>query len=701
MAKVHVDYMTGRLMWELSETTSTSNSTSHSGIDLTWVNNKALTYAAVICAVICIFISFGDLREHLSRFDYPKLQVLEMRIIIMIPIYAVFSALSLLFSQWRFFFETVRDTYESFVLYIFFMLMVSYCGGEGQLLRSLKKKRYKGMHPFPMCYLPSFPLDTSFYLRCKRWVLQCALIKPCVSFIAMVCHPIGIYQEGSFALNNVYTYTCIIINFSLTWALYYLVLFEIECEKELHYAKTFLKFLCIKSIIFFSYWQSVVVSLASSAGIIYLGASEDENESNSAIIQDLLMCFELLPVAFLHRAAFGRAKLDDEMACVPVYMKDNNTGDLRSNVDTALNVNDIIDDTFGTIFFRKGKLVDQENGGESDDDNYGETMGKADDHAPLPPRPSGTGSGSSGAVGGLAFMGNADALARDPTLEELVRHAIATDYGVRVDGVLHYDVDSDREERNMDMNFADTDIILRRSKNDAATQDVKVDTDLLRSHQAGAGGGVTPQIYCVVCGRFDRDMVRRRNGYKCKECVGSKSQSLLRRRQRETMEGEEGATESRRGGRLGHNTSAVVVETMDVTDEVAGAASLQAQRRHDGAVEATDMDEDAPYIQPMPTEANADLVGVARLPQESNAVAALPVAAALADGFANLQQVLRFTFQGDDTRSATSRATVPLPPPPRAGGAAVPPSVGPPAASVAPTGTANAPVAGPCYSDDD
>ncbi|KAK7194002.1 Organic solute transporter Ostalpha [Novymonas esmeraldas] len=687
MAGPQIEVLAQRFMWELADTHTTSNSTGVvRGLDMRWVSNKAFTYAAVICAVVCCFIAFSDLRDHLSRFDYPKLQVLEMRIIMMIPIYAVFSALSLLFSQWRFFFETVRDTYESFVLYIFFMLMVSYCGGEGQLLRSLKKKRYKGMHPFPMCYLPSFQLDTAFYLRCKRWVLQCALIKPLVSFIAMVCHPLGIYKEGSFKVNNVYTYTCIIINISLTMALYYLVLFEIECEKELHYAKTFLKFLCIKSIIFFSYWQSVLVNLASSAGIIYLGAHEEEVESTGAIIQDLLMCFELLPVALLHRAAFGREKLDAEMACVPVYMKDNNTGDLRSNVDIALNVNDIIDDTFGTIFFRKGKLVDQENGGESDEDDvgYGDTAGKTDGSGGGggggggAARGSGGGSRSAGGVGGYAFAGNADALARDPTLEELVRHAIATDYGVRVDGVLHYDVDSDREERNQDMNFADTDIILRRSKNEAATQDLRVDTDLLRSHQIPRGG-TTPQIYCVVCGRFDRDMVRRRNGYKCKECVGSKSQSLLRRRQREEVDGDEGAADAGRGGRLGHGTAAVVVESMDVTAADFGHGGTAA------AAAVSDDDEDAPYVQPMPTEANADLVGVARLPQDS-AVSALPGAAALVDGFANLQQVLRFTFQGDDTKSATTRATVV--PPPRAGG--------PPAATAAPSAAA-----GPCYSDDD
>lgn len=732
-------YLSQRLVFELSE----SDSYHCSGVDLTWVDSKALMYVAIIFAVVCCFVSFSDLREHLSRFDYPKIQKLEMRIIMMIPIYAVFSALSLLLPRWRFFFETVRDTYESFVLYIFFMLMVSYCGGEGELLRALKRKRYKGMHPFPMCYLPSFPLDTSFYLRCKRWVLQCALVKPVVSFIAMVCHPIGIYQEGSFRVDNVYTYTCIIVNFSLTWALYYLVLFEIECEKELHYAKTFLKFLCVKSIIFFSYWQSVVVSLASSAGVVCLGRTEEIKESNSSIIQDLLMCFELLPVAFLHRAAFGRVKLDEEMAAVPVYMKDTNTGDLRSNVDTALDMNDIIDDTFGTIFYRKGKLVDQENDSEIEED-YGQAAGNAEGG------PEGTTTASAGTSDGLnpyTFATNADSLARDPTLEELVRHAIATDYGVHADGILHYDADSDREERNQDMNFADTDVILRRSKNETAAQDVKVDTDLLRSHQIGQSSA-TPQIYCVVCGRFDREMVRRRNGYKCKECVGQKSKALLRQRQREANEGEEmtsplNNSRAKRGGRLGHNTT-VVVETLDNdgggnpisnNNDIqtrSGSATPGSARAGDqlerfssagpsmmlsspAAAPQHHDDDDEFYVQPISAEANPDLVGVQRLPQESSVSTRLAApATAIAEGFANLQHVLQHALKGEDNAtSAYSGAAVPpavpLPirasaGPPQARSSSLTttdPTAPPAAASAPPSGMApEAAPSAPTHSDD-
>ncbi|ESL08868.1 hypothetical protein TRSC58_03421 [Trypanosoma rangeli SC58] len=494
------------------------------GIDMRWVLNPNVTYAAGVCVAVACIVSFIDLRDHVARFDYPQLQVLVLRIIAMIPIYGLFSLLSVVLLDMRFFLETIRDTYESFVLYMFFILLLKYCGGEGQLLRSLKAKRYKGVHLFPLCCLPTYPLDTAFYLRCKRWVLQCALIKPLCSFLAMLLNPLGFYNEGAFTLDNAYTYISIVINISLTMSLYYLVLFEVELEKELHYAKPFLKFLCIKTIIFFSFWQSVMVNILLKLKLLYTGDTDHERETVSAAIQDLLMCFETLPVALMHRAAFGRRKLDEEMAVVPMYMKDENNRNIRSNIDTALNINDVIEDTIATIFYQRGKLVDQEN---AEDDNTEENEQKNASKK--------RGGAVTAATGTEDGFGEAVvAYGRDPTFEELVHHAIASDYGVRADGLLHYDEDSDRDERNRDMNFTDTDVIMRRTRHEEVSEAVKVDTDVLQSHQVQLQAN-TPQIYCVVCGRFDREMTRRKNGYKCKECIGVKSKVLLRTYQQEVL----------------------------------------------------------------------------------------------------------------------------------------------------------------------
>ena len=112
---------------------------------------------------------------------------------------------------------------------------------------------------------------------------------------------------------------------------------------------------------------------------------------------------------------------------------------------------------------------------------------------------------------------------RDPTVDELVKYAVLEDKGTRADGFLHYDEDSEREENNRDLFYTDTDVITRRHKgNDGQGAQVSVDKTV-------AG----PAAYCIVCGRFDREMVRRRSGYKCKECVGNKGKSALKEKQKE------------------------------------------------------------------------------------------------------------------------------------------------------------------------
>jgi hypothetical protein len=486
------------------------------GIDVTWVIDRRVTMLAGATAFLALFITVREIRAHISRYDYPRIQVYVLRVLLMIPIYATLSWFSLLVPTMRFFFDTIRDTYESFVLYMFFSLLIAYCGGEGQLLKALHSKRYMGVHPAPLCYLPLYPLDTDFYLRCKRWVLQYALIKPLSSFIAMITHPLGIYDETNFNLNNVYTYTCLFTNLSVCWSLYYLVLFELETEKELRYCKAGLKFVCIKSIIFFSFWQSVAISLLISWNFIYTGSDPSTSELVSLTLQDLLMCFELLPVALMHHCAFGRDKLDDEMSAEPVFTNDGGKKNTSSakNLDEALSLQDVFQDTFATIFFRRGKLVDREN---EDDEEAEEQAG-------------GTVLGRGGMDGAarlvqLELAGHA----RDPTLDELVQYAILTDVGPRADGVLHLgndSEDSDSDEENITYN--DTDVITRRSRK---TQDREVTAVVVDRQSGQVSSG--PTAFCTVCGRFDREMVKRRSGYKCKECIGLKSNPLLRSRQKE------------------------------------------------------------------------------------------------------------------------------------------------------------------------
>lgn len=82
------------------------------------------------------------------------------------------------------------------------------------------------------------------------------LIKPITAVLAIVLDKYGVYNEGHFDLKSGYFYLAIINNISISLSLYCLVLFYMATEERLKPFNPFAKFLCIKAILFFSFWQS-------------------------------------------------------------------------------------------------------------------------------------------------------------------------------------------------------------------------------------------------------------------------------------------------------------------------------------------------------------------------------------------------------------------------------------------------------------
>jgi hypothetical protein len=329
-------------------------------IDMTWVIKPISIGVCGVATLISCIICFADMWQHVGRFEHPRLQAGTLRILFMIPVYSVFSFLTLVVPETRFFLRTLRDTYEAFVLYQFLALLIEYCGGEAQLVQSLQRKHYKGVHPFPMCWLPMFQLDRAFYVRCQRWVLQYAVIKPLTAVLALLTHPFGIYDESNLDFSwNVYAWTFLVNNFAITWSLWYLVVFHNEVEKELHYCKPLLKFVCIKSIIFFSYWQTAALGVMLSMGMVYTGSTAEEQEEVGSCIQEFLMCIELLPISVLHHYGFGVDKLEEEMKEHPLYESAANVrrGESRlARLDEALSLRQFFRDLIDAVVAKSNQL---------------------------------------------------------------------------------------------------------------------------------------------------------------------------------------------------------------------------------------------------------------------------------------------------------------------------------------------------------
>merc|ERR1719150_953630 len=101
------------------------------------------------------------------------------------------------------------------------------------------------------------------------------------------------YDDGSFAWNSGYLYIAFINNMSQTWAIYCLVLFYLGSKHRLKAFNPIPKFLCIKLVVFATFWQSIAIALLVKLNVIQdHGTWTSENIGTG--IQDFMICIEMI-----------------------------------------------------------------------------------------------------------------------------------------------------------------------------------------------------------------------------------------------------------------------------------------------------------------------------------------------------------------------------------------------------------------------
>jgi len=127
------------------------------------------------------------------------------------------------------------------------------------------KRRIK--QPWPLDKVRPLQTDKLFQRRVKQAALQFVLIKPLTSIVEIVLHKYDLCEDGVLKLKNGYFWISLINNISVTISLYSLVLFYKATHDRLQPFKPFFKFVCVKSILFFSYWQSCLFTFLQMAGV--------------------------------------------------------------------------------------------------------------------------------------------------------------------------------------------------------------------------------------------------------------------------------------------------------------------------------------------------------------------------------------------------------------------------------------------------
>ena len=184
--------------------------------------------------------------------------------------------------------------------------------------------------------------DPHTFLGLKLGILQYALLKPVLALVSVILKATGTYQEGYIGVTSGYLWTGIVYNISVTLSLYSLAMFWVCLYDDLAPFRPIPKFLCVKLIIFASYWQGFFLSILQWLGALSNGVAGYTPDNAAAAIQDSLICFEMPIFAMAHWYGFSwhdYAHAGVSAARMPV----------KYALRDAFGVRDLIEDTKMTL----------------------------------------------------------------------------------------------------------------------------------------------------------------------------------------------------------------------------------------------------------------------------------------------------------------------------------------------------------------
>ncbi|XP_010843527.1 PREDICTED: transmembrane protein 184B [Bison bison bison] len=257
-----------------------------------------------------LLITCHQIYMHLRCYSCPNEQRYIVRILFIVPIYAFDSWLSLLFftnDQYYVYFGTVRDCYEALVIYNFLSLCYEYLGGESSIMSEIRGKPIESSCMYGTCCLWGKTYSIGFLRFCKQATLQFCVVKPLMAVSTVVLQAFGKYRDGDFDVTSGYLYVTIIYNISVSLALYALFLFYFATRELLSPYSPVLKFFMVKSVIFLSFWQGMLLAILEKCGAIPKIHSARVSVGEGTVAagyQDFIICVEMFFAALALRHAF-------------------------------------------------------------------------------------------------------------------------------------------------------------------------------------------------------------------------------------------------------------------------------------------------------------------------------------------------------------------------------------------------------------
>jgi len=297
-----------------------------------------------VCAGVCCFFSVWLCYMHLRNRQDPTVCTYTLRILALAPLYAVLSALQLALPRFSVYMSSVCEVYEAIALYQFVKLLLHlfYHRAPGLGLQSPDntmpfEERHQDLEewqarntealfeqcdPVDLCCGLVTLWPSASLLRGLRYgVLQYLVLRCAHTVVAIALQESPGEQPymHSLAPGHAYFWTSSLVNCSITVALGAVFLLISLLEPVVWAHDPWLKFGSLKLVIFFCFWQTLLLNALGYAQMLPLAYFEPWTEARVIdALDSLFVCFEMAALSIYHHWIF-RAD-EPRRACTLVHV---------------------------------------------------------------------------------------------------------------------------------------------------------------------------------------------------------------------------------------------------------------------------------------------------------------------------------------------------------------------------------------------
>ncbi|TFK72244.1 DUF300-domain-containing protein [Pluteus cervinus] len=267
------------------------------------------------CALVTVIITTLSVLQHCRNYTNPREQRQILRILYMPPVYAIISFFSYRFFRDYTYYSFISVAYEAITLSAFLMLIIEYVADttHGHDPKKALERKDKQPLPFPFCCWRYRPTKGYFLYTIKWTVLQYVFVRVGASIAGIICEKLGILCDSeSFNPNFAAVYIECADFISISIALYGLLWFYNLMKSELATKKPLAKFLCIKLIVMFTFYQGFIFEALEGRVIhatLYWSATNIANGLNA-----LAVCIEMVIFSALMMWAYSANEYKKEGA---------------------------------------------------------------------------------------------------------------------------------------------------------------------------------------------------------------------------------------------------------------------------------------------------------------------------------------------------------------------------------------------------